>query len=147
MKKLCTFHLPEQVLAIIMAWLPPESLFPFKCVCKSWYTFINSLVNDPKFVTRHLHNMNNWIIPTSKSIVLCYSINYPNKAKQLVSLLTICDTDNHIIRDFNILGNKEKMELHSHCNGNTFLADFTNSIVLSNSSIKQFKNDSKLMFR
>ncbi|PON83095.1 F-box domain containing protein [Trema orientale] len=52
--------LPEDILVKIMSWLPPESLFRFKCVQKLWYILITSLVikNDPFFVAKHLRNSN-----------------------------------------------------------------------------------------
>ena len=42
----------SDVVIQILLKLPPESLLRFKSVCKSWY----ALINDPKFVTKHLSN-------------------------------------------------------------------------------------------
>ena len=39
-----------EVVIHILSKLPPESLLRFKSVCKFWY----ALINDPKFVTKHL---------------------------------------------------------------------------------------------
>ena len=49
--------LPDEMLENIMLWLPPESLKRFKCVSRSWYALINSLMNSPEFVAKHLDNM------------------------------------------------------------------------------------------
>ncbi|PON35992.1 F-box domain containing protein [Parasponia andersonii] len=49
--------LPEEVLEVIMSWLPPDSLKRFKRVCKSWHVLINLLIENPGFVAKHLGNM------------------------------------------------------------------------------------------
>ena len=62
-------HVPEEVFEEIFSWLPPESLIRFKCVCKSWYSLITSLINDSDFVAKHLHNAHNNIL-SPKSILI-----------------------------------------------------------------------------
>ena len=40
--------MPVDVLEQIFSWLPPESLIRFKCVNKSWYAHINSLMKNSR---------------------------------------------------------------------------------------------------
>ena len=65
-------RLPVTVLMAICSWLPPESLIRFKYVCKSWYSFITDLINNPKFVTKHVHNAHNILSPKSFLILAEY---------------------------------------------------------------------------
>jgi len=46
------FNIPLDVLVEILSWLPARSLVRFKSVCKLWL----SLIEDPRFINRHLHN-------------------------------------------------------------------------------------------
>ncbi|PON70470.1 F-box domain containing protein [Parasponia andersonii] len=63
---------PEEVLLEeIFSWLPPESLFRFKCVSKSWYALINSLIKNPEFVNKHLRNIENNILSPYTCLVFC----------------------------------------------------------------------------
>lgn len=47
-------HIPENVVFNIVAWLPVKSVIRFRCVCKSWDSFIIS----PYFISTHLNNNN-----------------------------------------------------------------------------------------
>ncbi|KAE7995728.1 hypothetical protein FH972_000498 [Carpinus fangiana] len=48
-------ELPEDLVTLILLWLPVVSLLRFKCVCKSWY----ALITHQNFVRKHLlHNKN-----------------------------------------------------------------------------------------
>ncbi|KAE7995675.1 hypothetical protein FH972_000446 [Carpinus fangiana] len=48
-------ELPEDLVTLILLWLPVVSLLRFKCVCKSWY----ALITQQNFVRKHLlHNKN-----------------------------------------------------------------------------------------
>ena len=57
MERLC--ELPEEVREDIMLRLSPDSLKHLKLTRKWWYFYINSLVDDPDFVAKHLRNMKN----------------------------------------------------------------------------------------
>ncbi|KAE7995681.1 hypothetical protein FH972_000452 [Carpinus fangiana] len=49
-------ELPEDLVTLILLWLPVVSLLRFKCVCKSWY----ALITHQNFVRKHLlHNNSN----------------------------------------------------------------------------------------
>jgi F-box interacting protein len=48
-------ELPEDLLTMILLWLPVVSLLRFKCVCKSWY----ALITHQNFVRKHLLHNNN----------------------------------------------------------------------------------------
>ena len=48
--------LPENTVAEIMSWLPPERLVQCKCVQKSWQSLVDSLIKTPWFVAKHLQN-------------------------------------------------------------------------------------------
>jgi hypothetical protein len=48
-------ELPDDLVTLILLWLPVVSLLRFKCVCKSWY----ALITHQNFVRKHLlHNKN-----------------------------------------------------------------------------------------
>ncbi|EXB23128.1 F-box/kelch-repeat protein [Morus notabilis] len=47
-------NLPKEIMSEIMLRLPAESLMQFKSVNKSFHSFVSSLVEDPKFVAKHL---------------------------------------------------------------------------------------------
>ena len=55
MARIC--DLPKEVVEEIMLRMSPQSLKQFKCVSKTWYAFINALINNPAFVAKHLENM------------------------------------------------------------------------------------------
>ena len=53
------YVLPDEVLEIILLRVPGDSLIGLKCVNRSWYNLVCSLLNDPLFVANHLHTLNN----------------------------------------------------------------------------------------
>ena len=61
-------HLPDEIVLEILARLPVKSVLRFRCVCKSWCSYIT----DPNFISTHLnHNHHHdYVIhrPKSKSI-------------------------------------------------------------------------------
>ena len=64
-------HLPDEIVLEILARLPVKSVLRFRCVCKSWCSYIT----DPNFISTHLnHNHHDhhhdYVIhrPKSKSI-------------------------------------------------------------------------------
>ena len=64
-------HLPDEIVLEILARLPVKSVLRFRCVCKSWCSYIT----DPNFISTHLnhnhhHHHHDYVIhrPKSKSI-------------------------------------------------------------------------------
>jgi F-box interacting protein len=53
-------HLPEELLIAILSRLPIKSLLRFKCVCKNWYT----LIQTPNFLDKHsqIHNQTHALV-------------------------------------------------------------------------------------
>ncbi|XP_017244981.1 putative F-box protein At3g17480 isoform X1 [Daucus carota subsp. sativus] len=45
-------YLPEEIIFIVLSWLPVKTLLRFKSVCKSW----RSMISDTQFVGAHLSN-------------------------------------------------------------------------------------------
>lgn len=155
MARFCDF--PDGVLEEIMSWLPPESLERFKCVCKSWYVLINSLINDPKFVAKHLHNTTVNMLPSPTT---CFwkleAISHQEPegkqtAEEGTHLLTMATRDfevnNYIpclIGDLKFLVRKlrgDRFKLASHCNGIICLHAHCRKefICLLNPALKEFK--------
>ncbi|EXB81011.1 Putative F-box/kelch-repeat protein [Morus notabilis] len=77
--------MPEEVLEEIMSWLPSESLKRFKCICKSWYFYINALMNNPTFVAKHLCNTKKKLV-SCNGVICCYHRDYHN-TKDIIFLL------------------------------------------------------------
>ncbi|CAI9089362.1 OLC1v1023926C1 [Oldenlandia corymbosa var. corymbosa] len=46
------WYLPEELIFVILLWLPAKSLMRFKAVCKAWY----ALIRDPSFAQTHYAN-------------------------------------------------------------------------------------------
>ena len=99
-------HVLEEVVEEIFSWLPPESLIRFKCVCKSWYYLVTSLINNPDIVAKHLHNAHNNIM-TPKSFVVIGS-------NSEIRLNNTFDSDDRIFK-LNISSDddREKDEINS----------------------------------
>lgn len=153
MARLC--DLSEEVLEEIMLLLTPESLGQFKCVSKSWYVFINGLINDPVFVAKHLRYMEN---KTFSSPVLHFrnlmTRDYPEGGSESVEdgtyFLTLanddCDDRDSIpsgIGDLQFLIDRthiDKIEV-CHCNGIVCLSTIwkTDNVVLLNPALKEIK--------
>lgn len=146
-------NLPEELVVEIMSWLPPESLIQFKCVSKNWYFLINSLIKDPNFVSKHLHNADNNILASRCTVFSCLKIyqtpvyNY----KELFSLLSLSGggggggSGNDKIRcfaedlDLPIIPGEKDMSCITarHCNGVICLADYYRTMVLCNPAMKK----------
>ena len=45
--------LPDEIVLEILTWLPVKSLLRFRCVCKSWYSYITN----PNFISTHLNSL------------------------------------------------------------------------------------------
>lgn len=91
--------LPEDVVILILYWLPVKSLLRFMCVCKSWF----ALVESSSFITKHLHtNLNN---DSGGLLVELYSNTF-----FLLSEETL-----EVIEKFDLLG--DKLDMVGCCNG------------------------------
>ncbi|PON47171.1 F-box domain containing protein [Trema orientale] len=138
------YDFPEGVLEEIFSWLPPQSLMGFKCVCKSWYGLIKSLVKNPVFVNKHLRNIDKIFCPPSCLVFRCSRPGYG--PFDLLSSITISDADYEsgqlelIIEDFNILGILGKRVIRvCHCYGLVCLADSDGTVTLFNHAIKEYR--------
>ncbi|PON47165.1 F-box domain containing protein, partial [Trema orientale] len=148
--------LPEEVLVEIFSWVPPQSLIRFKCVSKSWYALINSLVKNPEFVNKHLRNVDDKVFSSATCLVFSPPAVFwqrhskrGSECSKLFTSLTIFDGDNE--RDgVNCVGEvfdldtplsklitaEALMSDRSHCNGIICLA-FNRTVILCNPAIKE----------
>ena len=148
-------NIPSDMLEEICSWLPPESLMRFKCVNKTWYALINSLVKNPSFVNKHLRNIDKKILSSTSLLVYLPSIGkhymskYPELELKLLNSLTIfhdhndkdritCVSKNLDIPTF-LLGNLHVHNaiLVSHCNGIICLASNPTVVILCNPATKE----------
>ena len=166
MKRICCeCDLPEEVLEEIFSWLPPESLIQFKCVSKSWYALINSLMKNQVFVNKHLHNIDK-ISSSTSCLILCHYtyITFLGREflhRHLYSSLTIShdDDDDDDDKETSDLINCVTEYFHfptlprsltigqamaSHCNGIICLTDYNGKVILFNPSIKECRTLPKL---
>ncbi|KAL5565986.1 hypothetical protein UlMin_029150 [Ulmus minor] len=151
-----SYHFPQEVVEEIMSWLPPKSLIRFKCVNKSWYTLIRGLIKDPKFVGKHLNNLNNNIFSPAYFI---FSGTTPFNTKDYLDsysvyrrelLLSIFDdfvdpkdrircADEEICLPVMAEEKNELLQIKTcHCNGIICLA-FQGTFVLYNPAIKELR--------
>ncbi|KAE7995678.1 hypothetical protein FH972_000449 [Carpinus fangiana] len=81
-------ELPEDLLTLILLWLPVVSLLRFKCVCKSWY----ALITHQNFVRKHLlHNKNSnthLLLKTSNKTMEDYVVSTISYEELQISPLT-----------------------------------------------------------
>ncbi|XP_030484873.2 F-box/kelch-repeat protein At3g23880 isoform X1 [Cannabis sativa] len=147
--------MPEAVLEEIFSWLPPDSLISFKCVSKSWYGLIKSLVKNSIFVNKHLRNINNKLLSSATNLVFCcHRPGYCPDPRleflgpfELYSMLTIFNDDNtsdrlnYVSEDFDLPIPSAELDmasvLGSHCNGIICIADYYQTVMLCNPAIKE----------
>ncbi|POO00828.1 F-box domain containing protein [Trema orientale] len=150
--------LPEELLEEIFSWVPPRSLFRFKCVSKSWYALINSLAKNPEFVSKHLSNIidKKNILSSATCLLFCSSVRtfWPPQKRELVrhkmfTSLTISHDDNerdhlnyvsevfHIDVPLNAL--HISIAKRSHCNGLICLLTAFHEVILCNPAIKEYR--------
>ncbi|KAL5555558.1 hypothetical protein UlMin_037794 [Ulmus minor] len=129
-------NLPESLVEEIISWLPVQYLNQFKLVSKSW----KSLINDPTFVSKHLHNRisdNNILSPTClvfSSSEWFYSLNmYDDEGSS--------SRMSQVSRYFRLKSEEAFMNLVCHCNGivcSVFRIDDDRYLfILSNTAIKK----------
>ncbi|PON77051.1 F-box domain containing protein, partial [Parasponia andersonii] len=149
--------LPKEMLGEAFSWLPPQSLIQFKCVSKSWYALIDSLMKDPKFVNKHLRNIDNKLLSSTCLVFFCVSYTYSRRRHRnsvplrhkVFKSVTICHDDresdhtSNVVEDFHmptLPGEVDPVnELRGHCNGIICFARY-NKIILCNPAIKEWRS-------
>lgn len=151
--------MPEEMIFQFLSRLPPKSLMRFKCIQKSWY----ALINNPKFVDKHLHLYNN---NSSTCILLKRSVvarTETTKEEILISFVYVPnDNDGEdanlrcLVEDIYFpasMGLKTKGQIIElpgsyagetiyiigHCDGIICLVHYTGGLVFYNPSIREFK--------
>ncbi|XP_015168124.1 F-box protein CPR30-like [Solanum tuberosum] len=126
-------NLSEDIIFEILTRLHVTSLIRFKCVCKFWY----SLIKNPNFISKHLHNLNNK--QNHLHLLISRRGNITNKR-----ILSLSQNDT-----FNVFINQDFPEyfkdkfghvrLIGPCNGIVCLCGYPYNIVLWNPSIRDYK--------
>ncbi|PON47173.1 F-box domain containing protein [Trema orientale] len=133
----------QDVLEEILSWLPPESLMQSKLVSKSWYALISSLVKNPIFVSKHLHNIDKRIFSSSTCIVFCCTRPGYWPDPRMFSSVTIsndfCENDR-----LEYTSEYFKVPFISsggafHCNGIVCLAGYDGTLMLCNPAINEYR--------
>ncbi|KAH7514392.1 hypothetical protein FEM48_Zijuj11G0084900 [Ziziphus jujuba var. spinosa] len=135
--------IPVSLVEDILSWLPPKSLVRFRCVSKSW----NTLIHDPFFVSKHLHNANKkmMIMNTSSSTPLCLisSIIFSGAVVKKLSVDDSISNPIHCsISDMKLPFTEEIRRLYlrlgSQCNGLICFHEFVSGTVyLCNPAINE----------
>lgn len=123
----------EDVIFEILTRLPVTSLIRFKSVCKLWY----SLMKNPSFISKHLHNLSR-----EKNYVRLLISRRGNITNKRVVSLSINDTfDVFINQDFPSYFNDKfgHVRLIGPCNGIVCLGGYPDNIVVWNPSIRDYK--------
>lgn len=124
--------LPEDILQEIFSWLPAESLTRFKCVNKSWYASINSLLKNKEFVKKkYLRNIDNKILSSTSLVFSCFPMHGNCQIclfehNLFRSLTVFHDHINYVTEDFHLLRLVAMFvsgALSGHCNGIICLMD------------------------
>ncbi|KAM7497688.1 hypothetical protein LguiA_022102 [Lonicera macranthoides] len=130
-------YLPQELLILILLWLPPKSLLRFRCVSKSWC----SLISSSNFIDIHTRNLPH-VTNTRKLIRHCtttspreevYSVFFDNQSS--------FDRDDDVKIDFPFTS-RTKYRIVGSCNGLICLSDdafsgYAYKIVLWNPSIRR----------
>ncbi|KAM5576977.1 hypothetical protein ABKV19_007691 [Rosa sericea] len=155
----------EDLVEKILSTLPPKALMRFKCASKVWY----ALINDPRFVAKHLsnYNYNSKLLLLMKKRLVSEDIKdtanetAEEEEEELVfSLLNLCNNDDNIdngedsiivssVEDIKIplcmslKTRGEAVHIVGHCNGIIclLLGVLANSfqLLLWNPAIQEFK--------
>ncbi|PON47168.1 F-box domain containing protein [Trema orientale] len=156
MAGICFGDLPEEVVMELFSWVAPESLMRLKCVNKSWYAHINSLMKDRAFVSKHLDNMKKMMLSSTCILFCCvppFRHRNPDSPgqKQFKSLTVFHDdSDNHInyvCEVFNLPASllramNSAHAFKSHCNGIICVAHLQ-EIILLNPTTKEWRTLSR----
>ncbi|KAL5565987.1 hypothetical protein UlMin_029151 [Ulmus minor] len=146
-------YLPEDLVVEIMSWLPPESLLQIKFINKWFHHLFTTLIKEPPFVVKHLHNSNkNLSSSTSlffRSIHGLTRTGVTHTEVYIKGFLTIYQdhSDKEINFDIGrcsplldeISDQISFVELGSHCDGITCIADDSfGRFLLCNPAIGEF---------
>ncbi|KAF3956130.1 hypothetical protein CMV_018720 [Castanea mollissima] len=133
--------LPEEIVLEILARLPVKSLLRFRCVCKTWYSYITN----PNFISAHLLCYNNhdpgYVIHMPRTTVHMAHIHRPHSQICTLALDRTFET----ISEFRIPFTFQSgfPDLVGSCNGILCITDFvrskSNDVYLWNPSIRKFK--------
>ncbi|XP_050253468.1 F-box/kelch-repeat protein At3g23880-like isoform X7 [Quercus robur] len=134
--------LPEEIVLEILARLPVKSLLKFRCVCKTWYSYITN----PNFISTHLLCYNNnhdggYVIHMPKAT---FSMAYFHLPHSQICTLAF-DRTFETISEFRIPFTFESgyPSLVGSCNGILCFTDFiiskSKDVYLWNPSIRKFK--------
>ncbi|KAE7995669.1 hypothetical protein FH972_000440 [Carpinus fangiana] len=130
-------ELPEDLVTLILLWLPVVSLLRFKCVCKSWY----ALITHQNFVRKHLlHNKNSnthLLLKTSNKTMDDYVVSTISYEELRISPLTQPLPPQYF-------GNGEKfgisVDVVGSCNGLVCLHGYdTLNVVIWNPTTREIK--------
>ncbi|KAL4599308.1 hypothetical protein ACB092_11G117900 [Castanea dentata] len=127
-------HLPDDIMFQIVERLPVKSLLRFRCVCKSWKSYIN----DPKFIsTRYINNHDDddgYVIHMEKNV----NFNSPGKSEVCT---VACDRTFESISELRIPFSFESGVAFfvGSCNGLLCLWNLDADLCLWNPSIRKFK--------
>ncbi|XP_065622103.1 F-box/kelch-repeat protein At3g23880 [Quercus suber] len=133
--------LPDEIVLEILARLPVKSLLRFRCVCKTWYSYITN----PNFISTHLLCYNNhdggYVIYMPRTSVHRAYFHRPHS--QICTLAF--DRTFETISEFRIPFTFQSgyASLVGSCNGILCFTDFitpkSNDVYLWNPSIRKFK--------
>lgn len=151
--------LEEDVVEVIFSWLPADSLIRFKCVNKSCYSLISALINNPTFVSNHLHNTKN--NKSSMSLLSRRPCLHNNHiiinchCQKKFSLMTLNNVDGICNEDDIVFGAEHlnlslfsdgqykyklsEWRLGLHCDGIICLLGEDEDIILCNPTLQEFK--------
>ncbi|KAK9994103.1 hypothetical protein SO802_023806 [Lithocarpus litseifolius] len=136
-------HLPDEIVLEILARLPVKSVLRFRCVCKSWYSFIS----DPNFISTHLnhnhHHQHHYVIHRPK--IIPFPFHTPPSRSNLQVCTLAFDRTFETISESRIPFTFQSGYPHlvGSCNGILCFTDFITSkskdVYLWNPSIRKFK--------
>ncbi|GMN56118.1 hypothetical protein TIFTF001_025226 [Ficus carica] len=143
------YNLPDDVADNIFLHLPADSLVRFKCVSKSWYALLCSLIKDPVFVAKNLQNFKN----RSSSSLLISRLTECDERRFSVLTPLVYNTDNDgicsLIEDLNFPlcgdGRNRSYDWWAgiHCDGIICLLKsndgFASEVLVCNPALQEFK--------
>ena len=132
--------LPDEIVLEILARLPVKSLLRFRCVCKTWYSFITN----PNFISTHLLCYNHddgYVIHMPKTNFFMVLFHRPHCQICMVASDRTFETMSKFRIPFTIESGYPN--LVGSCNGILCFSDFvtsmSNDVYLWNPSIRKFK--------
>ena len=130
-------HLPDEIVLEILTRLPVNSLLRFRCVCKTWYSYITN----PNFISTHLSSL----LSHNHGCVIYMRRTFPWNYSSSPPTLVACDRTFERVSEFRIpfTFQSASSNLVGSCNGILCLTDYIvsefNGVYLWNPSIRKFK--------